>query len=511
MKRLLLAAALMAVAGGEVRAQSGSEIVAVNARAHAEAVKIAFYRLEDLIRRRSTAAVSWTGDVPPATAGGVNTGWLQDWTRRGLRARYCTDDPAVAGTLLVWLHPTRLMGVGNDHRSVHAAPRLYGRERRSLHWLDAGVAEGGDGRHSVTLPACMTTGLPSGRAALAGAVEDPWVASGPRAEWERRDVTCPAGTHRPPALPAAEPARVERRRVTRRFNRKGVEVGTPTYGTWQLSVDLCETDYTVTETETRSCTYTIEGQSAVGYKIVTRRKTVSASGDSFTPWVELFSTCWSGTVASIPPPAGTPEELPAPTITFPTWVETEPEPCPTCYDGTAFRWRRHTDRHVQFEWDSSPTIQTDVDITNWITDRSGCTPTPPTVVGRETRPVTQSRYCDSGWSGNFTRSRDETYRREIPCGGSEREVFESATDWVIDANNCVRSGNGGGEDHDSHDSGSDGSDEGDGTSEGGNNAAADQSGDDSISNADLDSAMDDAGMDSGSDDSGHDADPGGDF
>lgn len=523
MRGLVLAAAL-ALAGAEALARTEPDVKALNARAHAEAVKLAFHRLQDLIRRRSAASVSWPDDVPPATLGGVNTGWLDDWTRRGVRARYCTDDPAVPGTLLVWLNPARAMGVGTDHRSVRAAPRLYGRERRTLHWLDGGVAEGGDGRHSVALPACMTGGLPSGRAALAGTVEDPWVASGPRAEWERRDAACPAGTHRPPALPAAEPARVERRRVTRQFNRRGVEVGAPVFGPWQVSVDLCERDHTVTETETQSCTYTIEGQSAVGYKIVTRRKTVSASGDTYTPWVELFSTCWSGPVASIPPPAGTPERLPRPTITFPTWVETEPRSCPACFDGSAFRWRRHTDRHVRFPWDSQPTIQTDVNVTNWITDRSGCTPTPPAVLGRETGTATRTRSCARGWSGTYTQSRQETYRREVPCGGSERRVFESATGWAIEANNCARDcfnaqhgdpqnecyGNsGGGDDSDSHDSGSDG--DTDGTSDGGNNAAADQSGDDSISNSDLDSAMDDAGMDSGDDASGHDADPGGDF
>ena len=437
MKRLFWAVLAAGLLGGEAVGQQEPDVHSLNARAHAEAVKLAFYRLEDLIRRRSTAAVSWLGDVPPATVGGVNSGWLPAWTRRGVRARYCTDDPAIPGTLLVWLAPARLMGVGTDHRSVHAAPRLYGRERRTLHWLDSGVAEGGDGRHSVALPSCMGTGLPSRRAALAGAVEDPWVASGPRAEWERRDAVCPAGTHRPPALAAAEPARVERRRVTRQFNKKGVEVGTPTFGLWQVSVDLCESDYAVTETETQSCTYTIEGQTAVGYKIVTRQKTVSSGGDSFSPWVELFSTCWTGTVASIPPPTGTPETLPPPAITFPNWVETDPQPCPTCYDGSAFRWRRHTDRHVRFTWDSQPTIQTDVNITNWITDRSGCSPTPPTVLGTDTRTETRTRSCSRGWSGTFTQSREETYRREIPCGGSEREVFEGATDWVIEANNCV--------------------------------------------------------------------------
>lgn len=151
---------VLAVAGmGSGYAQERADVHGVNARAHAEALKLAYFRLEDLITQRSTQAVSWLGNVPPGTVGGVNGGWLAAWTERGVRARYCTDDPAVPGTLLVWLDPARLMGLGGDHRSVVAAPRLYGRERRTLHWLDSGVAQGGDGRASVVLPSCMTTGL----------------------------------------------------------------------------------------------------------------------------------------------------------------------------------------------------------------------------------------------------------------------------------------------------------------------------------------------------------------
>ncbi len=274
-------------------ATTGPDAYAVNARAHAQAVKLAFHRLEDFILRRSTESVSWSGDVPPAALGAssVATGWLGSWTERGVRARYC------GGTLLVWLNPERLMGVGLDHRSVHSAPRLYGRERRALHWLDGGVAEGGDGRHSVSLPGCMTSGLPSGRAALAGAVADPWVTTVQRAEWEQRDAACPALTHRPSHLAATEPARTERRRVTRQVNRKGDPVGSPTFGLWAVSVDLCEQDYTVTETETRSCTYSIEGETGVGYEIWTRQKLVSAGGESGT-WSVLFSTCWTGTLSA---------------------------------------------------------------------------------------------------------------------------------------------------------------------------------------------------------------------
>lgn len=439
MRTWLCAVVVLAAGVGTAGAQQEPDTHGVNARAHAEAVKLAFYRLEDLILKRSTAAVSWTGDVPPASIGGVPSGWLPEWTERGVRARYCTDDAAVPGTLLVWLDPASLMGVGTDHRSVAAAPRLYGRERRTLHWLDSGIAQGSDGRDSVVLPSCMTAGLPSGRAALAGGVGDPWVLTSSRLSWERRDAACPAGTHRPATLEASEPALVERRRVTKQFNRKGVEVPPPAFGPWEIAVDLCERDYTVTETETQSCSYTIEGETAVGYKIVTRDKTVTASGDSYSPWVELFSTCWTGSAATIPPPAGTPETLPAPTITFPTWVETEPQSCPVCFDGSAFRWRRHTDRHTQFPWDSAPTIQTSVTVTHWITDQTGCTPTPPTVVGTRTESSSRTSACRArGYTGTYAETRTVTVRDEIPCGGVLRSVVVSDSGWVLTANNCIR-------------------------------------------------------------------------
>ena len=121
----------------------------------------------------------------------------------------------------------------------------------------------------------------------------------------------------------------------------------------------------------------------------------------------------------------TPESVPPPTITFPTRVETEPQACPTYFDGTAFRWRRHTDRHVKFEWVSQPTVQRDVNITNWITDSSACTPTPPTVTGRGTREVSFYCRCIDGWQGSCSRSRTESYRTEIPCGGTWRRGSRS--------------------------------------------------------------------------------------
>ena len=111
------------------------------ALAHARAIAEAWRRLEDHIQRRSAAPTVWTGPVPPAS-----TGWLDAWTERGVRARYCDD------TLLVYMEPASLKGVGRDHRSVQvaAAPLRRGwsggpalaRRKRCFHY---GRGHGGPG------------------------------------------------------------------------------------------------------------------------------------------------------------------------------------------------------------------------------------------------------------------------------------------------------------------------------------------------------------------------------
>ena len=141
------------------------------ALAHARAIAESWRRLEDHILRRSAAATSWTGSVPPGA-----TGWLDAWTTRGVRARYCED------TLLVYMEPAVLKGVGRDQRSVQVAPHLYAEGGlAALHWLEgggaSGVAVGTAGRASLSLPACLSDSsfggpLPSGRAALAGVVRE---------------------------------------------------------------------------------------------------------------------------------------------------------------------------------------------------------------------------------------------------------------------------------------------------------------------------------------------------
>ncbi|MDE0410047.1 MAG: hypothetical protein OXN81_19545, partial [Alphaproteobacteria bacterium] len=100
-------------AGAAAQGVEAEQVYRQEALAHARAVAEAWRLLEDHVLRRSEAATSWTGSVPPPS-----TGWLAAWTERGVRARYCED------TLLVYMEPASLKGVGRDQRSVQVAPHL---------------------------------------------------------------------------------------------------------------------------------------------------------------------------------------------------------------------------------------------------------------------------------------------------------------------------------------------------------------------------------------------------
>ena len=162
-----LCALLSAVPAG-AQQSANERVYRQEALAHARAVTTAWRRLESYILEGSAgspdpdgASVSgWSGPVPPAASG-----WLADWTLRGVRARYCED------TLLVYLAPGRLKGVGRDHRAVQAAPHAYAGggangQAPVLHWLEAGRAMGAAGRPSVTLPDCLSDTAPWRAAAL---------------------------------------------------------------------------------------------------------------------------------------------------------------------------------------------------------------------------------------------------------------------------------------------------------------------------------------------------------
>ena len=136
--------ALLSAAPASAQQSANERIYRQEALAHARAVTTAWRRLESYILEGSagtphpqgTSVSGWSGAVPPA-----GSGWLADWTLRGVRARYCED------TLLVYLAPERLKGVGRDHRAVQAAPHAYAGggaqgEAPVLHWLEAGRAAG---------------------------------------------------------------------------------------------------------------------------------------------------------------------------------------------------------------------------------------------------------------------------------------------------------------------------------------------------------------------------------
>ena len=110
--------ALLAAGPAPAQQSANERVYRQEALTRARAVTTAWRRLESYILGGSagtpdpqgTSVSGWSGEVPPA-----GSGWLADWTLRGVRARYCQD------TLLVYLAPERLKGVGRDHRAVQAA------------------------------------------------------------------------------------------------------------------------------------------------------------------------------------------------------------------------------------------------------------------------------------------------------------------------------------------------------------------------------------------------------
>ena len=259
-----------------------------DALAHAEAIASAYRRLEEYILVGSSGATSWPGSVPPPV-----TGWLQSWSERGVRARYCDD------TLLVYLGPEEVKGVRGDHRSVHVAPHAYvpeGNDGRfpALHWLAGNVAQGGAARPAVSLPACMTGGgdaLPSGRAALAGGVADPFVHMRDGVSHELRTEACPAGMH--------GPGRRFAREIRQQETGRGDAVGAPVEGAWRLVADACRADYAEWERYTVACSWTAGAphyREMFGEEIWRRLKSVAAAGTSYGAPEFVSTSCLLMTV-----------------------------------------------------------------------------------------------------------------------------------------------------------------------------------------------------------------------
>ena len=342
------------------------------ALAHARAVAEAWRRLEDHILRRSAAPTGWTGPVPPAS-----TGWLDAWTERGVRARYCGN------TLLVYMEPEVLKGVGRDQRSVQVAPHLYAAGGlAALHWLAGSVAEGTAGRPDVALPACLSDSsfggpLPSGRAALAGTVRDPHLDLRERISHERTVEDCPAGTH--------GGGRTMTREVRQAHDGRGDAVGDPVTGSWQVSIDDCRADYSEWEHYTLECSWLAgppHNREMSGEEIWRREKTVTAAGVSWGTPEFVSTSCWEGQVPA----------LPQAEVTETLRTETAAGACPAGYTGTAVLTRTVTERATLWPWDAQPTVQ---DIPgNWIADRSGCSKVAP--------PVHTDKFTPGGPTGTGT-------------------------------------------------------------------------------------------------------------
>ena len=335
---MLAAGAFM---GGPALAQvpADERVYRAEALAHAGAVEAAWRRLETFILRESSEAASWPGAVPPAS-----TGWQASWTARGLEARYCED------TLLVYLAPDELKGTGADHRTVHAAPHAYGGgEKPVLHWLESGVVRGGAGRAAVTLPDCLSEAaqggpLPSGRAALAGTVRDPFLHTTERVTRERAEEPCPAGQH--------GEGRTLVREVTRTENGRGDPVGEPVEGSWEVLIDLCRADYSRWEHYTLACHWDAgppHNRRMEGREVWRRLRTVTAAGETLGTPEFVSTSCWTGDAL---PPA------PVPAISETAREETKSGSCPAGYTGSIGYRRTVTLRSTRFPWDEAPVMQT---------------------------------------------------------------------------------------------------------------------------------------------------------
>ena len=348
---VLLAAGPLAVGPAPAQVPADERVYRADALAHAGAVEAAWRRLETFILEESAAAAAWPGAVPPAAAG-----WQASWTLRGLEARYCDD------VLLVYLAPEALKGVGRDHRAVHAAPQAYGDGRRPvLHWLENGRAEGGAGRAAVTLPDCLSEAahggaLPSGRAALAGEVRDPFLNTTDRVTRERREEPCPDGEH--------GEGRTLIREVTREHDGRGDPVGAPVEGPWEVSLDLCRADYSQWEHYTLECHWDAgppHNRRMEGREVWRRLRTVTAAGESLGAPEFVSTSCWTGDAL---PPAPTPE------ISETSHDETKSGSCPAGHVGSIGYRRTVTLRSTRFPWDESPVMQTIR--TPWVVESDDC-------------------------------------------------------------------------------------------------------------------------------------------
>ena len=385
-----------------------------------------------------------------------------------MKARYCDE------TLLVYLDPDAdwgLKGLGNDHRSVHVAPFAYVSEGNEgqfppLHWLEGNVAKGGEGRPTVPLPACITGPplLPSGRAALAGTVKDPWddsnLRDGVTYEYEMRD--CPVDQY----------GKGQRwvRELTQEENARGIATSASLLvGPWKKVADACRYDFDGYEYFTNTCQST-EGpphyRVIEGEEVWRKPKSVTSDGVVYGTPEMVSSSCWSEVA----------EVVHTPVISEVDVQETRSVGCEAGYTGTRNYKRTRTTRSTKFAWDSTPVVT--IRYTVWRHSSSSCkimefdgeppicdsdievcTPTAacdpitdaecgePARIGGERRtfvvdvPDTRGRACNlinESWSGTYQETRSCRYEYVVPDDGGRELTGTHCGAWRLSNDGCLK-------------------------------------------------------------------------
>jgi len=392
---MALAVALLPVRPGSAPAYDAEAYMRLHALRYARAIEQAFWTLDDWIRRTSTAAITpWGQDgVPPG-----ESGWKTHWTATGIRAHYCD------GTLLVYLHPEAVKGIGTHHITVMTAPTTIrhttgiGRRNqgRPLMWLEndatrnnssqratgsqpavgpvptdgsqpasgpvptdgldpGGARVRGDERGvgtTITLPACMPSGLPSGRAAIAGKVTDPWTTTRERVQRERRTLSCGEGLRGTGIL--------QERSATRDINGRGQDAGRTVTGEWDTLRTDCRPEREITRTFLTPC-----DNGETGKNVWRRRTRLTNDGerDIGTP-VFVMSTCPD--VQGGKPPAPL-----QPTITSRERTERRSSSCSTGYTGRKHIRRTTEVRTITYPWRPGETFTNEV-VGPWNEYRNTC-------------------------------------------------------------------------------------------------------------------------------------------
>ena len=336
-----IAAALLLYAAGAGAAMD--ENLRRHAIGYAGLITRAHDVLADHIARQSSAAVSWTGSAVPA----AETGWRDDWTQAGLRARYCDGD------LLVYMGAAAPKGTGGHHRDIQMAPRLYlgasdtGLTLPPLHWLDGRRVEGED-FGMTTLPGCMesmyTEALPRGRAALLRPVADPWLERRTREDYQLRDIDCGPGRH-------GDGVR-ERRRVSRDRNGRGDWAGEAVYGPWEVLVDTCRDDYVYHRTFSDECTWYQDepfNREMQGLRRWQQAMQVNARGEqALGAPVLVGTTCWDERDG--------PEAIGDPRTLVSTATQEEERACEAGYTGSVWLERTETTTTTTVPWEAAPFV-----------------------------------------------------------------------------------------------------------------------------------------------------------